>query len=68
MASINGAEDQVTPVQCQALINDINHHLQMAYSTRSAIWEGLLALCTWQTSLFWYTSRFERVSVTITSV
>jgi hypothetical protein len=50
----------VTPAQFQALINTINHHLQLANSTGSTVWENVLAVLTWHTSLIWYTPRFER--------
>lgn len=53
---------QVTPTQFQALINTLNHHLQLANSTGSTVWENILAVLTWHTSLIWYTPRFERVS------
>lgn len=53
---------QITPTQFQALINTINHHLQLANSTGSTVWENTLAVLTWHTSLIWYTPRFERVS------
>lgn len=50
----------MTPAQFQALINTINHHLQLANSTGSTVWENVLAVLTWHTSLIWYTPRFER--------
>lgn len=52
-------EGRITQPQFQHLINEINSHLQSAYSPQSAFWENVLAILTWHTSLFWWRGRFE---------
>ena len=53
-------EGRVTPTHFLDLINTINHHLQLAHSPGATVWENTLAVLTWHTSLWWYTSHYEK--------
>lgn len=43
------------------MIDEVNTHLERAYSQKAAVAENILAILTWHTSLFWWTSKFEKV-------
>lgn len=58
---------QVTPTQFQSLINSINHHLQLAYAPSTTVWDNVIAVLTWHTSLIWKVSGFEKVRALPTS-
>lgn len=53
---------QISPAEFSTLIQEVNRHLIHAYSQKAAVAENILAILTWHTSLFWWTSRFEKVS------
>ncbi|KAJ9101042.1 hypothetical protein QFC21_003260 [Naganishia friedmannii] len=54
-------EGRITPIEFRTLIDDINKRLQSASSQKAAVMENILAILTWHTSLFWWTSRYEKV-------
>jgi hypothetical protein len=53
---------QITPAQFHTFVTSLNAHLSSAYSLRGAVWDNLLAIASWWTSLWWHTSQFEKVS------
>lgn len=55
-------ETRISPTEFAKFIERLNQPLREAYSTSGAVWDNVIAVLTWWTSLMWRTSHFEKVS------
>lgn len=53
----------MAPAAFVKFIETLNAPLREAFSTSGAVWDNLIAVLTWWTSLLWRTSHFEKVGV-----